>query len=120
MRIFDTAGAEITTPDLDKGYLAIDRIFVAHHDAVEAVEEVGHWETVAEYPNGGKDVAWIVDVPGVAARDAWDEYETIHRFIEYTADELAALEEERNKPTPEERIAELEAALELLLSGVTE
>lgn len=34
--------------------------------------------------------------------------------------ERAAAETSRPEPTPEERIAELEEALELLLSGVTE
>ena len=41
----------------------------------------------------------------------------------YSEEELAAIEAEREaayRSTPEYRIAELEAALELLLSGVTE
>lgn len=46
---------------------------VIHHDAVAHVEEQGHYEVVAEYPNGGKDVRWVVDVQGVEGHDAYDE-----------------------------------------------
>lgn len=65
-----------------------------HHDAVprvEAVEEVGHYEVVKEYPNGGKDIEWVIDTPGIPgsdAIDAWDEYEEIKRFIPYEGDKL--------------------------------
>lgn len=114
MRILDTNDIEITSPDLHKGKLVLEKIFVANHPAVKEVAETGHYETVAEYPNGGKDVAWVVDVPGVEAQEAWDEYEDIHRYVPYTEEELA----EQNKPTQEDRIAALEAAL-LEMMGVT-
>ena len=120
MRIYDNNDVELASPDLSLGYLVEDRRLIAHHDSVEAVAEAGHWETVAEYPNGGKDVAWVVDVPGVEARDAWDEYEDIFRYVSYTEEELAQIEAEKNKPTAEQRIAELEEAMELLLYGATE
>lgn len=97
MRIFDENGIEIESPDLEKGYLQNDRLFIMHHDAVEAVEEVGHWETVAEYPNGGKDVEWIVDTPGMEAAEAWDEYEEILRYVTYTEAELKLREYEKNR-----------------------
>lgn len=97
MRIFDENGIEIESPNLEKGYLKNDRLLIQHHEAVEAVEEVGHWETVAEYPNGGKDVEWIVDTPGVEAAEAWDEYEEILRYIPYTETELKLQEYERNR-----------------------
>lgn len=120
MRILDENNVEIMEPDSGLGHLVEDRIFVAHHEAIEAVEEQGHWVVIAEYPNGGKDVDWIVDVPAVEAAEAWDEYENILRFVPYTEEELAEIEKARNTPTAEERIAELEEALALLLSGVTE
>lgn len=88
MKIFDENGIEIESPDLEKGYLKNDRLLVMHHEAVEAVEEVGHFEVIAEYPNGGQDVEWIVDTPGVEAAEAWDEYEEILRYIPYTEMEL--------------------------------
>lgn len=89
-RIFDeTKTTELLEYDKDAGYLVPDRLFIAHHDAVEAVAEQGHWETIAEYPNGGKDVAWIVDVKGVEAQEAYDEYEDIFVFKHFTKTELA-------------------------------
>ena len=63
---------------------------------------------------------WVVDVPGVEAREAWDEEETYWLYIPYTEEELAQMEADRNQPTPEEQVKELEEALELLLSGATE
>lgn len=89
MRIFDENNNLLDSYDETKGYLKTDRLFVCHHEAVEAVAEEGHWETIAEYPNGGKDVDWIVDVPGVEAKEAWDEYEDVYRFIPFTVKELA-------------------------------
>lgn len=120
MRIIDMNGNEITNADLSKGRLELEELFVKHHEAVEAVEEQWHYETVAEYPNGGKDVEKVIDVPGVDAQEAWDEYETVQRFIPYTEEELAQMEAARNQPTLEEQVAELCEALELLLSGATE
>lgn len=100
MKIYDENDMEIEAPDLNKGYLTEEKRFVAHHEAVEAVAEVGHYETIAEYQNGGKDVSWIIDTPGVAAKDAWDEFETVQVFHEYSAEEIAA----RNAPTQLDRI----------------
>lgn len=124
MRILDMNNNEIASPDLTMGRLEKESLLIQHHEAREAIKEVGRYEVVAEYPEtGGKDVAWVVDVPGVPACDAWDEYEEIMRYIPYTAEEL----EEMNMPTLESRVdtlenntADLADALELLLSGVTE
>lgn len=83
MRVFDEDNNEVLNPDPEKGYGEPDRLFVAHHDAVEEVLPVTHYEVVAEYPNGGKDVISIIDVPGIPAADAWDEYEDIIRWHWY-------------------------------------
>lgn len=89
MRIFNEEKTQkIFSPDLSKGYLKDDKLFIAHHDAIEAVAEQGHWETKAEYPNGGKDVEWVVDVPAVEACEAYDEYEDIQVYIPYTQDQI--------------------------------
>ena len=104
MRILDLGGMELENPDLSLGYLREEKILIAHHDAVEAVQEQWHYETIAEYPNGGKDVKKVVDVPGVEAKDAWDEYETVQRYVPYTEEELAAMEEARNKPTQQDDV----------------
>lgn len=120
MDMYDEQGNPVTDYDPAKGRLEIQKR-MHHHEAVEAVEEQGHWETVAEYPEtGGRDVQWVVDAPGVEAREAWDEEETYWLYIPYTEEELAQMEADRNQPTPEERVKELEEALELLLSGATE
>ena len=89
MRILDETGNEILNPDCSLGYLTEEKLFIAHHDTVEAVEEVSHYEVIAEYPNGGIDVERVIDIPAVKAQDAWDEYEDILRYIRYTEEELA-------------------------------
>lgn len=101
MRIFDINDNEIESPDLTKGYLKADKLFIAHHKAVEAVAEKGHYKVIAEYPEtGGKDFEWVIDVAGVEAKDAWDEYEDGYRYVLFTAKELA-----------EQKIAELKRML---------
>lgn len=89
MRTFDNNNNEIMTPDITKGRLVEDKLFIKHHEAIEAVPEQFHYETIREYPNGGKDVVRVIDVPGVQAVEAWDEYEDILRFIPFTEVELA-------------------------------
>lgn len=123
MKIIDSNGVEIANPDLTKGYLKPETQTI-HHDAVAGVEEVSHYETIAEYPNGGKDVRKVVDVPGVAAKEAYDEEVEVQRYILYTAEELAAQEKARKEaeekaqlPTAEERLAALEAAMLDLLAA---
>lgn len=123
MKIIDSNGNLIETPDLTKGYLKPETQTI-HHDAVAGVEEVSHYETIAEYPNGGKDVRKVVDVPGVAAQDAYDEEVEVQRYIRYTTEELAAQEKARKEaeekaqlPTAEERLAALEAAMLDLLAA---
>lgn len=88
MRIFNHKNIELKSPNLRKGRLEEAKQFIKHHEAVKAVAEEGHWETIKEYPNGGKDVKWVIDIPAVEAKDAYDEYEDILRYIEYTAEEL--------------------------------
>lgn len=111
MKIIDENGAAIETPDLTLGYL-VDETEPVEHPAVEGVEEVSHYETVAEYPNGGKDVQRVMDVPGVPARPAWVEQLPIKRYIRYTAEELAAQEEARKKQQQREKLPERVDALE--------
>lgn len=96
MKIIDSNGVEIATPDLTKGYLKPETQTI-HHDAVAGVEEVSHYETIREYPNGGKDVQKVVDVPGVDPQPAWDEEVPVQRYILYTAEELAAQAEAKKK-----------------------
>ena len=97
MRILDENNIELTEEqiNLELGYLKPESIISIHHEAIEEIKEVGHYEVIAEYPNGGKDVVWIIDVPGTEAKEAWDEYEDIQRYILYTEEELAARDAEK-------------------------
>ena len=115
MKIIDENGAAIENPDLTLGYL-VDDTEPVEHPAVEGVEEVSHYETVAEYPNGGKDVQRVVDVPGVPAQAAWTEQMPVQRYIRYTAEELAAQEEERKKQEAKDKLPETVAALNAALA----
>ena len=95
MKIIDSNGNPIDTPDLTKGYLKQETQTI-HHDAVVGVEEVSHYE-YKTYPNGGKDRWKVVDVPGVAAKEAYDEEVEVQRYVLYTAEELAAQERPARK-----------------------
>ena len=117
--IYNEQMDSIEHPDLTLGYLR-PGMRTEPHDAVEGVTEVWHYETVAEYPNGGKDIRKVVDVPGVEAQPAWDEEIPIQIYVPYTQDELDRIEAERNKPTTEERVAQLEAQNETLLECLLE
>lgn len=123
MKIIDSNGNPIATPDLTKGYLKQETQTV-HHDAVAGVEEVSHYETICEYPNGGKDVKKVVDVKAVPAQGAYDEEVEVQRYVLYTAEELAQreadkkaaedakVEADRKKAEQEalpQRVADLEA-----------
>ena len=135
MKIIDSNGLEIATPDLTKGSLKQETQTI-HHDAVAGVDEVSHYETET-LPDGtpaiyydadgrekGRDVRKVVDVPGVDPQPAWDEEVQVQRYILYTTEELAAQEKARKEaeeksqlPTAEERLAALEAAMLDLLAA---
>ena len=111
MKIIDETGAVVENPDLTLGYLT-DDTQPLEHPAQEAVAEVAHYETVAEYPSGGRDVQRVVDVPAVPAKPAWTEQLPIKRYIRYTAEELAAQEEARKMAEAREKLPERVDALE--------
>lgn len=127
--IYNEAMEPITNPDLTLGRL-IPGTRTVHHDAVPGVEEISHYEVVAEYPNGGKDVAKVIDVVAVKAQDAWDEEISIQIYVPYTAGELAEMEAQReaqeNAPTAQKNadaITEIQLALveiyEAMVGGET-
>lgn len=115
MKIIDETGAVVENPDLTLGYLTDDTEEITH-PAVEGVEEQWHWETVTEYPNGGKDVQKIMDRPGVQAQDEWVEQVPIQKYIRYTAEELSAQEEARKKQEAMDKLPETVAALKAALA----
>lgn len=108
MRIIDEDGNELSSVDFTDGYYVTDQIIIAHHPAQEYIPEQWHYEVIAEYPNGGKDVEKVIDVPGQQAREAWDEIEDILRWHWYTAEEIEA----------RVKYEDAKAALQIL--GVTE
>ena len=114
MKIIDENGAAIENPDLTLGYLVDDTVPV-EHPAVEGVEEVSHYETVTEYPGGGRDVRKVIDVPGMPAQAAWTEQVPVQRYIRYTEEELAAREEARKKQEAKDKLPETVAALQAAL-----
>lgn len=117
MKILDETGAVVENPDLTLGYLTTSTEEVAH-PAVEGVEEQWHWETVTEYPNGGKDVQKIVDRPGVKAQEEWVEQVPVQRYIRYTEEELAAREKERQQAEEAARLPETIASLTCQLTDL--
>lgn len=110
MQIIDEHGSPIENPDLTLGWLKDDPE-VIHHEAVEAVEPVTHYEYKV-YPNGGRDRITVVDVPGVEGKEAWDETVERQRYVRYTAEELAAQEEARKKAEAREKLPDAVAALQ--------
>ena len=119
MKIIDETGAVVENPDLTLGYLTASTEEITH-PAVEGVEEQWHWETVTEYPNGGKDVQKVIDVPGVPAQAAWTEQVPIQKYVRYTAEELVAQEEARKKAEAWEKLPETVAALQAALADADE
>ena len=104
MRVFNKDKTEVLESfDLKKGYLA-DDVLVTHVLASPVVEEVGHYITLKEYPNGGKDVEWVVDIPARPEVVEHDETEEIKVYIPYTDEEL-------RKIAAEARIEELKSLL---------
>lgn len=79
---------------MEQGYYKKVLKDIIHHDAIP---EQFRYETIKDYPNGGKDVIKVVEIEG---HPAWDEeiYESV--YVEYTKKEYAEL-----------RIAELKKLL---------
>ena len=111
MKIIDENGAAIETPDLPLGHL-VGGPEPVEHPAVEGVEEVSHYETVTEYPGGGRDVRKVIDVPGVTAQAAWTEQVPVQRYIRYTEEELAAQEQAKKDAEEREKLPETVKALQ--------
>ena len=93
MKIYNEDKTQILdNPDLKKGWLKEDKIVVKTIPATEEVQEQGHYVTIREYENGGKDVEWVVDVEGIPAKPETYVYEDILLYTLYTEEELVELE----------------------------
>lgn len=95
MKVYNQDKTEILEEyDLTKGELVKDKI-ITHHEEVIGQEEEGHYEPIAEYPNGGKDVEWVVDVPYIEHQDAYDEEEEINIYIPFSEEKLERIANEQ-------------------------
>ena len=118
MKILDENNNEIQNPDLEHGKLS-EEYKTVHHDEVLAVEKQFHWETIAEYPNGGKDVKEVVDVDPVEHKDAYDERARFLRYKLFTEEELAEKARIAALPSTEDRLKAAEDALMIMMLGGT-
>jgi hypothetical protein len=93
MRVFDIAKTkELYTYDLEKGYLRDEVKTGVYHPGISPIAEVGHYETIKTYENGGKDIRWVVDIPETKAQEGYYEEEKIKVYVPYTNKELAERE----------------------------
>ena len=60
IHVYDADFNLVESPDEEHGSIEQRSVAVTHKWVVDS-EEQGHWETIAEYDNGGKDVEWVVD-----------------------------------------------------------
>lgn len=93
MRVFNEQKTQqLYDYDLSKGYLKDDKLFIASHKEVKAVEGKYHYEVIKQYPSGGRDMAKVWDIEPVEGKKAYDEYEDIQVYIPYTQKELSKIE----------------------------
>lgn len=101
MEVYNKEKTQILTDyDLNKGYLKSDYLEIEVPE-IQAVEEQSHYEVVAEYENGGKDLKKVIDVKGITYQPAHTEKQEIKVYIPYTEKELA-----------EQKIVELKTQLQ--------
>ena len=88
MRVFDkTKTQELKEYDLEKGYLKKD-IVVKILPEQQQQDEVAHFETLAEFANGGKSVIKVIDKEAVPYLPKREFKEEIKIYIEYSTKEL--------------------------------
>ena len=118
MKIYDESlEHELTDPDLTKGELEIAERLAAHHPEQQRQThlEVMPGSVSKFAPNGLRHV--VEDVP---YKEAWDEYETVQRYVPYSDEKLAEIEaakraeEEAFKDQEEAEAAAEKAAQETL------
>ena len=76
--------------DLSKGKLESDTL-IEHIPEQQEIQEQWHYETVKEYPNGGKDVEKVIDVVGQPYIAEHDEVEDILVFKPYSEQEIKVI-----------------------------
>ena len=76
--------------DLSKGKLVSDTL-IEHIPEQQEIQEQWHYETIKEYPNGGKDVEKVIDVVGQPYIAEHDEVEDILVYKPYSEQEIKAI-----------------------------
>lgn len=107
MRILNVDNQEVQNPDLTKGYLKKETIVLVHHPEIK--EQQPTYEVVEIQPGLSER---RIKTPWIPAKGAWDETEEIERYIEYTPEELAEQERQRQEAEAEEERLKQEAAAE--------
>lgn len=90
MKIYDvteTQELNFGELDLDNGRL-IDKEKIIHHEEIKMVQEKGHYQVMATYPNGGRDIAYVIDVPAQEGRPAYDEHIAYQIYLPYSREYL--------------------------------
>ena len=90
--------------DLSKGKLVNDTL-IEHIPEQQEIKEQWHYETIKEYPNGGKDVEKVIDVVGQPYIAEHDEVEDILVYKPYSEQEIKVIKNNN-------RIAELKQKLQ--------
>jgi hypothetical protein len=98
MKIYNESKTkQIINPDLNKGYLINDKLFIRTVETQEEIPEEYHYEIVKFYKNGGKDVKKVIDVEYRPRVEQYDEYEDIYVYVPYTEEQyINKLREIRN------------------------
>jgi hypothetical protein len=90
MRIFDIyLENEIIENDIDfTKYKLVDaKRFVKTHPAQPEIAEEYHYEVIATYSSGGKEIKKVIDVEYVAPKESYDEYEDVLKIELLTNEE---------------------------------
>lgn len=120
MKIYNqekTQELNIDELDFALGHLKNDKLFIAHHDAVEAQEAVYKDRIVMEesgFPSIYKDLV----SPAVEAREAYDEYEDIQVFVLYTEEELKKIADEKRHAELKEELSKIKEDIEQETFGI--
>lgn len=90
MKIYNQSKTEVLNKseiDLNLGKLVGDTLETILPEQLET-KEIGHYETIKTYANGGKEVKWVIDVAGVSYRPETTETEEILIYVPFTVQEL--------------------------------
>ena len=91
--------------DLSKGKLVSDTL-IEHIPEQQEIQEQWHYETVKEYPNGGKDVEKVIDVVGQPYIAEHDEVEDILVYKPYSEQEIKTIKNNNRIVELKQKLAE--------------